>query len=96
MSVWVYLIGFVLCAALIYAIRFIAKHIPPPYRRHGLGQIQQALDNRAGIFGKSYPEELIERERVAKFGRNKTCPCGSGQKYKRCCGSSATVGSRGR
>jgi len=23
---------------------------------------------------------------MAKVGRNDTCPCGSGQKYKRCCG----------
>ncbi len=24
----------------------------------------------------------------AKFGRNDPCPCGSGKKYKKCCGSS--------
>ncbi|MFC1750029.1 YchJ family protein [Pseudomonadota bacterium] len=24
-----------------------------------------------------------------KVGRNETCPCGSGKKYKRCCGSAA-------
>ena len=23
---------------------------------------------------------------MAKIGRNDACPCGSGQKYKRCCG----------
>jgi len=27
--------------------------------------------------------------RSAKIGRNALCPCGSGQKYKRCCGASA-------
>jgi uncharacterized protein len=26
--------------------------------------------------------------RVAKIGRNDPCPCGSGRKYKRCCGAS--------
>jgi hypothetical protein len=26
---------------------------------------------------------------VAKIGRNQPCPCGSGKKYKRCCGSSS-------
>ncbi|WP_371685672.1 SEC-C metal-binding domain-containing protein [Tropicimonas sp. IMCC6043] len=25
--------------------------------------------------------------RGAKVGRNETCPCGSGRKYKRCCGA---------
>ncbi|HSV29430.1 MAG TPA: YchJ family metal-binding protein, partial [Candidatus Omnitrophota bacterium] len=24
---------------------------------------------------------------VAKVGRNDPCPCGSGQKYKKCCGA---------
>lgn len=26
--------------------------------------------------------------RPAKVGRNERCPCGSGRKYKRCCGGS--------
>jgi SEC-C motif len=26
---------------------------------------------------------------MTKIGRNQLCPCGSGQKYKRCCGSLA-------
>ena len=25
-------------------------------------------------------------EQSTKVGRNETCPCGSGKKYKRCCG----------
>jgi hypothetical protein len=27
---------------------------------------------------------------MAKVGRNETCPCGSGKKYKHCCESKAT------
>jgi uncharacterized protein YecA (UPF0149 family) len=27
-----------------------------------------------------------ERSRATKVGRNDPCPCGSGKKYKRCCG----------
>ena len=30
------------------------------------------------------------RRNVSKVGRNDLCPCGSGKKYKRCCGG-ATV-----
>lgn len=32
-------------------------------------------------------------DRVARVGRNDPCPCGSGKKYKRCCGSRAAIGS---
>lgn len=28
---------------------------------------------------------------MAKIGRNETCPCGSGKKYKKCCGLKAAV-----
>jgi Methylamine utilization protein MauJ/SEC-C motif len=31
---------------------------------------------------------------VAKIGRNEPCPCGSGKKYKHCCGSAAGVQSK--
>lgn len=29
----------------------------------------------------------IEQRRVEKVGRNDPCPCGSGKKYKKCCGA---------
>lgn len=32
-----------------------------------------------------------EHEAPAKVGRNEPCPCGSGQKYKRCCGAQSDV-----
>ena len=31
--------------------------------------------------------EAPEPSRTTKFGRNAPCPCGSGKKYKRCCGA---------
>ncbi|MEW6228712.1 MAG: preprotein translocase subunit SecA [Bacillota bacterium] len=31
----------------------------------------------------------VEQRRVKKVGRNDPCPCGSGKKYKKCCGRSA-------
>jgi SEC-C motif len=34
--------------------------------------------------------------RAAKVGRNAACPCGSGRKYKKCCGSASSCGSRAR
>jgi preprotein translocase subunit SecA len=32
------------------------------------------------------PEEKRPVKNTEKFGRNDPCPCGSGKKYKRCCG----------
>jgi uncharacterized protein len=42
-------------------------------------------------FWHDAPHPLLEvqRERTAKVGRNDPCPCGSGKKYKRCCGAVA-------
>ena len=31
------------------------------------------------------PQQPVRRE-TAKVGRNQPCPCGSGKKYKKCCG----------
>jgi preprotein translocase subunit SecA len=31
-----------------------------------------------------YPETIVRSE--PKVGRNEPCPCGSGKKYKKCCG----------
>ena len=35
---------------------------------------------------KNYLQAYITQEGVNKIGRNEICPCGSGKKYKRCCG----------
>ena len=39
--------------------------------------------------GQSIPSSATRtpRQRTPKVGRNDPCPCGSGKKYKRCCGS---------
>jgi uncharacterized protein YecA (UPF0149 family) len=58
---------------------------PPRYRRMGLGQMQEAVDNKLGHFGRSYPEDEPELELHRRVGRNDPCPCGSGLKFKRCC-----------
>jgi len=47
-------------------------------------QPQQLVENR-------YAEEEVQRpaRREVKVGRNALCPCGSGKKYKKCCGRAA-------
>jgi tetratricopeptide (TPR) repeat protein len=34
-----------------------------------------------------FPAEKTAPVRVEKVGRNEPCPCGSGKKYKKCCGA---------
>lgn len=46
------------------------------------GTVLQGLAGR--IVGT--PRAGIERQ-TAKVGRNDLCPCGSGKKYKKCCGA---------
>lgn len=35
--------------------------------------------------------DITVRRGVVKIGRNERCPCGSGEKYKRCCGAAAGI-----
>lgn len=35
--------------------------------------------------------DTIQRKTTVKTGRNDPCPCGSGQKFKKCCGAGATL-----
>jgi yecA family protein len=47
--------------------------------------------NLLGLYAAVRLEEEARKRRPArstKVGRNEPCPCGSGKKYKRCCGSS--------
>jgi len=40
--------------------------------------------------GKPAPKKPVTVRAGAKVGRNEPCPCGSGKKYKKCCGSNIT------
>ncbi len=41
------------------------------------------VDGRPGGQGAAAPEAVAP---IAKVGRNQPCPCGSGRKFKHCCG----------
>src|SRR5208283_5062898 len=34
-------------------------------------------------------DQTTQRRTASKIGRNDPCPCGSGKKYKRCCGQAS-------
>ena len=46
---------------------------------------QSGLQSRAGPDSKSPAFKLHPVRDVPKIGRNDSCPCGSGKKYKKCC-----------
>ena len=48
-------------------------------------QEQEMQMNKGAAGEDSKPREPIKRE-GDKIGRNAPCPCGSGKKYKKCCG----------
>jgi uncharacterized protein len=52
------------------------------------GELDEELDDPGLIDRTSAASIPYERE-VPKVGRNEPCPCGSGKKYKRCCGADA-------
>src|SRR5262249_18285463 len=62
---------------------------------HGLTEeeeaaVAEALELRSALSGHAKEREAAVPAAVsAKVGRNDPCPCGSGKKYKKCCGSAA-------
>ena len=48
-----------------------------------IAQRQQEAQNQASNSGKAQPVKVDKSKQV---GRNDPCPCGSGKKYKNCCG----------
>ena len=59
-------------------------------RKHALEQLPMAVQTIAAYW-QSSGRALPRREplRSVKVGRNEPCPCGSGKKFKKCCGSAS-------
>lgn len=71
-------------------VQFIAR-----YRENGTPRShqEQSLFKRVDgqwyyVEGRMFAPPTVKRDGV-KVGRNDPCPCGSGKKYKKCCGKSA-------
>ena len=45
---------------------------------------KQLTEDKGGVQSKQSPHSTV----AFKVGRNEPCPCGSGKKYKKCCGRS--------
>jgi uncharacterized protein len=61
-----------------------------------IAQLTDAIAESAAAiyeYSRSIADEPPEpyRRQTAKVGRNDPCPCGSGKKYKKCCGAAANL-----
>ncbi|OPX89792.1 preprotein translocase subunit SecA [Pelotomaculum sp. PtaB.Bin117] len=64
-------------------VRYIFRvNVVQPEQR----QKRQVVENR---YAEEGPKQPVRREN--KIGRNDPCPCGSGKKYKKCCGRAEAV-----
>lgn|ERR1035438_6219145 len=80
-------LGMASCAIGLVVFLMYELFAPPPrYRVFGPDQAQQAIDHRMGRFGGTYCDVAPPEEARSKVSRNDPCPCGSGLKFKRCCG----------
>ena len=52
------------------------------------GTFESVTTNQGSNVTRNMAAEVSSRENVGKkkVGRNDPCPCGSGKKYKKCCG----------
>ena len=57
--------------------------------------LDRSAVNQMNVEGESAPKAISTEKRqpvvnsAPKVGRNDPCPCGSGKKYKQCCGKNA-------
>ena len=61
----------------------MTKTTPIPFEQEYPEEAQLVMDAIAQGKGKALFAEQAESH---KIGRNEPCPCGSGKKYKKCCG----------
>ena len=55
----------------------------------GLAQQPTSTNSNGKRAGRAIPQRPTNPSGQFKVGRNAPCPCGSGKKYKRCCGANA-------
>lgn len=69
-------------------VEFVAEYIDKGGRRrhHEIAQFRRRDGAWYFYDGEAPKPETVTRT-TPKVGRNEPCPCGSGKKYKKCCGS---------
>ena len=67
-----------------------------PRRQEQITRVQVANPIDAGLQGdaKFVKKVYVKKAVSTKIGRNEPCPCGSGKKYKNCCGANPNLANK--
>ncbi len=71
-------------------VRMVLSVMPKP--KEEIKRVQVANPLIEGFAGGKAPAKKAPAKRTEKVGRNDPCPCGSGKKYKKCCGQNENAG----
>lgn len=73
------------------AVEFVAHYRERGERRrhHEIARFRRGDDGHWLYVDGEAPEPETVRRGQPRVGRNEPCPCGSGRKYKKCCGAAA-------
>ncbi|MBE6594979.1 MAG: preprotein translocase subunit SecA [Ruminococcaceae bacterium] len=65
-------------------VRHVLSAVPRP---QPVQRVQIAKPLQEGFAGSGEGKKTVVVRKAEKIGRNDLCPCGSGKKYKKCCGA---------
>ena len=71
-------------------VRMVLSVMPKP--KEEIKRVQVANPLIEGFAGGKAPAKKAPVKKTEKVGRNDPCPCGSGKKYKKCCGQNENAG----
>ena len=71
-------------------VRMVLSVMPKP--KEEIKRVQVANPLIEGFAGGKMPARKAPVKKAEKVGRNDPCPCGSGKKYKKCCGQNENAG----
>ena len=76
-------------------VRALLTVVPRPQQEVVRVQVAKPLiEGFEGGAKQAAKKVVLTPKRSAKVGRNDPCPCGSGKKYKNCCGANPAAGNR--
>ena len=76
-------------------VRALLTVMPRPQQEVVRVQVAKPLiEGFEGGAKQAAKKVVLTPKRSAKVGRNDSCPCGSGKKYKNCCGANPAAGNR--
>jgi preprotein translocase subunit SecA len=76
-------------------VRALLTVVPKPQQEVVRVQVAKPLiEGFEGGQQQTAKKVTLTPRRSAKVGRNDPCPCGSGRKYKNCCGANPAAGNR--